>query len=432
MKKTIALIFAVILLTLSGCNTASLNSENSLSSDVMSVISELESEASDESSKSEASKAQESSESSALIEEITPETDNTEDKIIVIVPEDEAVVPSEKAEEIVTPVTPPVTDTEDDITELPEFEEETNDKLEETENYNTRHIAVSQADYYQYSQMNDKEKQIYSLLKTAVLKCENQIDLSQIRINTDDALLAIYRFKADYPQYFWVSHSIAFTYSGRKDIVSSVFLFYTDGASVDYLEEARGNYQIVIKADRQKIAERQKEVNAVIEDVISNIDVGWSDYRKERYIHDYIAKNMVYDNDAAENPYQSENFLKPAFDIYSGFIGKTGVCEAYSKMFQVLCYAVGINATQITGVNHMWNAVLLDGEWYQVDVTFDDSETSGPAHNGVRYNYFNLSGDKMAADGYHTPDGMLYVPNCTSDKYSLKGTTGKNSNNLFN
>ncbi len=417
MKKIIALILVLLLLTLSGCSLLSENSKNNSVSDVVSVLSEGENESSEESSKTESSSAEKSSENSVLTEEITVTTDNTETEIIVTVPENEVVVPVEDVEEVVSPITPPVTDTENDITELPEFEEETTSELEGTENYNTEHIAVSQSDYYQYSQMTDTEKEIYVILKSAVLSCKNQIDLSKFRINTDDAMLAIYRFRADFPQYFWVSHSVAFTYNSMNDLVSSVFLFYTDGTSVDSLEEVRDRFRVVINADRQKIVERQKEVNTVIEGILGQINADWSDYLKERYIHDYIAENMTYDNDAAENPYISENILKPAFDIYSGFIGKTGVCEAYAKMFQVLSLAVGINATQVTGVGHMWNAVLIDGEWYQIDVTFDDADSTRPMNNGVRYNYFNLSGDRMAADGYHTPDGTLYVPDCTSNKY---------------
>lgn len=65
----------------------------------------------------------------------------------------------------------------------------------------------------------------------------------------------------------------------------------------------------------------------------------------------------------------------------------------------------------------MWNVVLLDGEWYQVDVTWDDSGVSSPMHSGIRYNYFNLPAALMESDGSHTPDGTLYVPDCVSFKF---------------
>ena len=77
-----------------------------------------------------------------------------------------------------------------------------------------------------------------------------------------------------------------------NDMVSSIILFDPDGTSVDCLTQtADSNYQVSIMADRNKIVERQKEVNAVIESIISGIDANWSDYRKEKYIHDYVVTN---------------------------------------------------------------------------------------------------------------------------------------------
>ena len=413
MKKTIALAL-ILLLVLSGCSLIS-DSDIYSSYAEVSVISD-----SGNSSDGNVSSADSSvtSESKISSDDIISPDDSRETEITVSVPENEKVVPANGTGEIVNPVTPPPSDTEHDITELPDFEEETTSELKDTDAYNTAHIAVNQQNYYQYSQMNGKEKQFYGLLKSAVISCKNLVDVSDIGITTDDAVLAIYRFRADYPQYFWLSHSFAFTYNGYNNTVSSVYLLYTDGTSADTLEETYGNtYRVNINADRQKIVQRQKEVNAQIESIISEINADWSDYRKEKYIHDYVAANMTYDSDAAEEPYINGDILKPAFDIYGAFINKTGVCEAYSKMFQVLCYSVGINANQVTGVGHMWNVVLLDGEWYQVDVTWDDSGVSSPMHSGIRYNYFNLPAALMESDGSHTPDGTLYVPDCVSFKF---------------
>lgn len=413
MKKGISLVL-LLLLVLSGCRLLS-DSDTYSSSAAVSIVSD-DGNSSDGSSSAADSSVM--SENKILSEDIISPDDNSETEITVSVPEDEKVVPANNTGEIVNPVTPPTSDTEHDITELPDFDEETTSELKDTDAYNTAHITLNQLEYYQYSQMTDKEKQIYGLLKSAVLSCKNRVDVSEIGITTDEAMLVVYRFRADYPQYFWLSHSVAFTYNSYTDTVSSVYLLYTDGTSADTLEEAYGNtYRVNINADRQKIVQRQKEVNVQIESIINRIDADWSDYRKEKFIHDYVAENMTYDNDAAEEPYISDGVLKPAFDIYGAFINKTGVCEAYSKMFQVLCYSVGINANQVTGVGHMWNVVQLDGEWYQVDVTWDDSGVSSPMHSGIRYNYFNLPSVLMARDGSHTPDGTLYVPDCVSYKY---------------
>ena len=44
--------------------------------------------------------------------------------------------------------------------------------------------------------------------------------------------------------------------------------------------------------------------------------------------------------------------------------------------------ASNIQCRYITGTDHAWNAVKLDGLWYNIDVTWDDK------NNGVSYDYF--------------------------------------------
>ena len=86
----------------------------------------------------------------------------------------------------------------------------------------------------------------------------------------------------------------------------------------------------------------------------------------------------------------------------------------------LLCYA-GIESTVISGasqgVAHAWNAVLLDGEWYYLDATWNDTEQH------IRYDYFNVSSEVLQVD--HTIDPVypegdggeqynLWVPECTA------------------
>ena len=94
------------------------------------------------------------------------------------------------------------------------------------------------------------------------------------------------------------------------------------------------------------------------------------------------------------------------------------VCEGYAELFQYLCYCVNINATPVYGtaynVGHMWNAVLLDSEWYMVDVTWDDT-----AKDGLHcYGYFNITESVISTD--HTIDyETIRVPSCTATTYAF-------------
>ena len=95
------------------------------------------------------------------------------------------------------------------------------------------------------------------------------------------------------------------------------------------------------------------------------------------------------------------------------FEGKA-VCEGYSKLFQYLCYSVGINATQVVGTsngNHMWNTACIDGKWYQVDVTWSDGA------NIISYSYFNLTNGKISKT-HLIDDSVVAVPLCNSTENS--------------
>ena len=56
------------------------------------------------------------------------------------------------------------------------------------------------------------------------------------------------------------------------------------------------------------------------------------------------------------------------------------MCEGYAKSFMILCREFDIPAILVVGDaggSHMWNYVQLQGSWYAVDTTWDD--TGGPA-----------------------------------------------------
>jgi transglutaminase/protease-like cytokinesis protein 3 len=74
---------------------------------------------------------------------------------------------------------------------------------------------------------------------------------------------------------------------------------------------------------------------------------------------------------------------------------------------------ITVRGTSLNGEEeHMWNMVRLDdGEWYCVDVTWNDtlSETA------VEHKYFNVTSDFMSANDHQW--NTLRVPAATSEKY---------------
>jgi hypothetical protein len=142
----------------------------------------------------------------------------------------------------------------------------------------------------------------------------------------------------------------------------------------------------------------------------------------ELSIHDYLVThtNYVENNDSSYNAYNT-------------LINGQAVCSGYAECFKTFMDMLGIENTTISGIAsgqpHIWNEVLLDGDWYQVDVTWDDPVLSSTedvqnatdtlntddfADKATDHAYFNISDTDMSSDhswdssqnGFHSATGM--------------------------
>lgn len=266
------------------------------------------------------------------------------------------------------------------------------------------HTQLDKEKYYQYSFLNDVEKEVYRRLRVAVLSYDRVIEVSDINISNSRKNEIVECFMADNPQYFWVSGSYGL--SGRGDIELS----FSDGEVED--NAGFGN------ADSLKIDARRKTFNQVVFDIVSSINPNASEYEKELAIHDYITQTTKYDKKAEVNPF-ANGVMDSAYDAYGVIVEKRGVCNGYADAFQYLCYMVGINSNVIFGNAHVWNTVQIEGEWYQVDVTWDDPIKSDGSSGDGNHNYFNLTSAQMYKTHSLSTESVyqcIKVPNCTATK----------------
>lgn len=173
--------------------------------------------------------------------------------------------------------------------------------------------------------------------------------------------------------------------------------------------------------DLNKIFQVYDKANKIIKEIIKP---GMSELEKEKAIHDYIVLNTKYDYD---------NYLKntmPDDDhtLYGVLINGMGVCDGYAQATKLLLNMVGIKCIVAQGQsnnnnegwrNHAWNIVQINGEYYQLDTTWDDSLDK--AEDCVRYKYFNASDKELSKD--HKWDDKYY-PKCT-DSLGRYGVSGK-------
>lgn len=140
--------------------------------------------------------------------------------------------------------------------------------------------------------------------------------------------------------------------------------------------------------DTAKIAEMQKQIDATADKLVKEASGKKSTYDKLMVFHNYLVYNSTFQ--LSDDAYNSS--------IYNAFAGGEGVqgdiqCAGYAKAMQYLCDKAGIDCMVITGENekgstHAWNKVKVDGEWYNLDATWDDPILSTPDYKFLKYNYF--------------------------------------------
>lgn len=108
-------------------------------------------------------------------------------------------------------------------------------------------------------------------------------------------------------------------------------------------------------------------------------------------LHDYIVLNTAYDTTYTR--YSIEDTL---FDGMA-------VCQGYAETMKLFLDALGIENKLVYGtgggISHVWNLLCLDGDWYHMDVTWDDPLLDGKDMPGkVHYEYFMVTDDVMAKE----------------------------------
>lgn len=191
------------------------------------------------------------------------------------------------------------------------------------------------------------------------------VDLSLFCI-TADQLQEIFwedKYAGKYP---WYAGSYTYTYGTSSGYVKT--LRYIN------LDPTKYNYALY----EQKVAEI----------LAATVFEGMSDWQIALSIHDYLAAYGEYDE---------------TYTYYLGYdllVRGTSVCDGYTKAYMDLLNRVGIPCVRVVSeaMNHSWNLVQIGGQWYHVDVTWDDPTSNREGR--VSHKYFLLSDDTIADEDH--------------------------------
>lgn len=179
------------------------------------------------------------------------------------------------------------------------------------------------------------------------------------------------------------------------------FRFYVmdTAAEVTYL---RVNFNISVSDDKYP------SVDSIVRSAVAecNSKTDGSEYAKALWLHDWLLDQLEYDKTLKWSSAESA--------LTRGL----GTCQSYESAYAKLLTAAGIenSETRDTYDGHTWNAMKLDGQWYQTDCTWDDSSDNWYSFD-QRHLYFGLTDELMAIA--HPGHSKIY----TTDTYATRSTS---------
>ncbi len=186
--------------------------------------------------------------------------------------------------------------------------------------------------------------------------------------------------------------------------------------SIDfYLTESDDNYiyEYAYKTgDYSELSEEQINTLSIATQVVEQC-AELSAYDKALYVHDYLTSTTTYG--FSENPYSE----------YGALVENMAVCQGYAyayklcmDLLEIPCITVGGSANNgEVLLSHAWNMIELGGQWYHVDVTWDDATTSTD-YGSWCHLYFCVDDTFMAqnhewTDLVQNVNGMENIPAAT-------------------
>ncbi len=192
-------------------------------------------------------------------------------------------------------------------------------------------------------------------------------------------------YRRDHGEHFWLDSVYTLTSSSK-----SVTHF-----SPDYLYSG------------EELEYKKAEFENAVTEILAGVTAEMSEFEKELYLHDELAKKAVYVL-GADN----------AHNAYGAIVEGKTVCEGYAEGLQYLLQRAGIQSFLAIGASlnptsgesepHAWNYVRLGERYYHVDLTWNDQSSY------LYHAYFNQPDATIKVD-HVLSEAVFDLPVCESD-----------------
>lgn len=231
-----------------------------------------------------------------------------------------------------------------------------------------------------------------------------------------------YKFRMDAPSYSspnqWAFESVADPSRGEwlnytSECASNDYTF-TMTATGTYnfrfyvMDTAANVYYLRLSFNIGVSDSKYPSVDSIVQSAVAecNSKTDGSEYAKALWLHDWLLDQLEYDKTLKWSSAESA--------LTRGL----GTCQSYESAYAKLLTAAGIENSETRDKydGHTWNAMKLDGQWYQTDCTWDDSSDNWYSFDQRRL-YFGLTDELMAIA--HPGHSKIY----TTDKYATRSTS---------
>lgn len=178
--------------------------------------------------------------------------------------------------------------------------------------------------------------------------------------------------------------------------------------------------------DQEAYASRRAAVEQLLSRFHTQLE-GYSSYEIELALYNYIIDNCLYSLDTPD-----------CQNAYGALLSGQAKCDGRARALVWGLRSFGITSSLISGSNHAWVLVQIDGYCYNTDPTYDDSEAGGIQYPSP-YAYFNvpesaISIDPYPADDFYQKRGYPSTVRWDSNYYVKNGlwiAAGQDAEGLF-
>ena len=232
----------------------------------------------------------------------------------------------------------------------------------------------------------------YKVVSTGIGKWSDKINVASFGFDIDECSWAYNAMRYDHPELFQVT---------------SMFWYWYDSSG--RVTAIRPEYRVA-KAD---LPARQAIYNEGIREIVEYAMQADTTIGRLLRANDYICLNYQYDYDLEAR--HADTVIET----------RECVCEGYTALYTAALRAMDIEVAHVLsdGMNHIWNAVKMDGYWYHIDVTWND-----PSWNEIavpqmaQHDNFILSDQGITDEGHYGWATAFTAPSTRYDSAFWKNT----------